>query len=585
MRKKHYLLAGLSAISLCLASCIDNDYDLSNIDTTSRLQVKDLIVPINIDDITLSQVLDLDDDSEIEEVVQPDGSVIYAVRKEGDFKSDPVNIASFTSSKPTINPIVSTLDLQDLRNAAAVTGGLTAYYDISCDPTPFKSEARNVDKSIVAIKELGVKTVFTNKITISGLDASTLEHTLVEGLVIQFPKGLKGTSSAGKYDSTTGLLTFSNGETLKPNTKGEMSVTLNVTGIDATQKNIMFNSNTHQFVYEDEISVLKGRVNIYADRTLPAHIKFHLVPSIDAIKVEQFSGKIEHEVDNVNINPIEIKSLPDLLSQEGTSITIANPQLFLSLNNPLRNYMPAGEVMDLESRFELTSIRNNENAKYILDKLTTNKDNINNQYVLSPKQPSHYVEGYDNPQWVEFATLGNVLDVNGHGIPTKIDVDVIDPVIRETDIEKLQLGSDLSPVEGKYTFYAPLQLNDASTIKYSDIIDGWNDEDVDKMTINKLFVRFEATTEVPFEGELKVLPVDKSGDVIQGVTSNTVNLDSNAQGQLVEVTIDGTIQHLDGIRLDVRLKNVGSNTALAPEMKIFVENLKATVTGYYEDEF
>ena len=86
MRKKHYLLAGLSAISLCLASCIDNDYDLSDIDTTSRLQVKDLIVPINIDDITLSQVLDLDDDSEIEEVVQPDGSVIYAVRKEGDFK-------------------------------------------------------------------------------------------------------------------------------------------------------------------------------------------------------------------------------------------------------------------------------------------------------------------------------------------------------------------------------------------------------------------------------------------------------------------------------------------------------------------
>ena len=51
------------------------------------------------------------------------------------------------------------------------------------------------------------------------------------------------------------------------------------------------------------------------------------------------------------------------------------------------------------------------------------------------------------------------------------------------------------------------------------------------------------------------------------------------------MTIDGTIQHLDGIRLDVRLKNVGSNTALAPEMKIFVENLKATVTGYYEDEF
>ena len=54
------------------------------------------------------------------------------------------------------------------------------------------------------------------------------------------------------------------------------------------------------------------------------------------------------------------------------------------------------------------------------------------------------------------------------------------------------------------TFYAPLQLNDGSVIKYVDTIDGWSDDDLDKMTISKLNVVFDGSTEVPFELEVKM---------------------------------------------------------------------------------
>ena len=66
MKNKHYWLLGLStAVLLATSSCVDNAYDLSDIDTNVRLQVKDLVIPMNIEAANLDQVLDLDDDSEV----------------------------------------------------------------------------------------------------------------------------------------------------------------------------------------------------------------------------------------------------------------------------------------------------------------------------------------------------------------------------------------------------------------------------------------------------------------------------------------------------------------------------------------
>ena len=84
MKLQHYWLAGLSSVVLIAAtSCVDNDYDLSDIDTTARLQVKELVVPMNIEEAILDQVLDLDDDSEVKKIELEDGSFIYAVKKDG----------------------------------------------------------------------------------------------------------------------------------------------------------------------------------------------------------------------------------------------------------------------------------------------------------------------------------------------------------------------------------------------------------------------------------------------------------------------------------------------------------------------
>lgn len=586
MKNQHYWLTGLSSLVLIVAtSCVDNAYDLSDIDTTARLQVKELVVPMNIDKATLDQVLDLDDDSEVKKIEQADGTVIYAIEKEGSFNSDPIKINSFTASKPNINPISSTLDLVDLRTAVAyVPGGITAYYDIQCDPTHIKSEADNVDESIKTIKKLDVNTSIVTTLKVIGLSTDALKNMKIEDLVVKYPAGLIATIDKGSYDPATGKITFN--EALHPNTKGEISVIMTVTGLDASSENINFDGEAHTFRFEDDITVEQGRIHIYADKNLPNQVTFNITPVMEAIQVEKFTGSITYNVGDIDINPIDISNLPDLINQEGTAIRIADPQLYLTLSNPLEGYLHTGCVMNLGTGISLTSMREGASKTFKLDndRFSTEGSNTNYAYVFAPQKPAKPYDGYKNPQFVKFTQLSNVLDINGKGMPTAINVDINEPRIDETDIIGLELGQNLPAVVGNYTFYAPLQLNDGSVIKYVDTIDGWSDDDLDKMTISKLNVVFDGSTEVPFELEVKILPINKTGKPIPGVTSNTVTIPAMASNQPVNITVEGIIKELDGIQIEAKLLNKGSETILSPTMELNIKNFKATVSGYYEDE-
>ena len=79
-------LPALALASLTLSGCIDDKYDLSDVDTTIGIQVSNLTIPVNLDAITLSNILSLDDGSVIKDV---DG--YYAVLINGDFTSSDIS--------------------------------------------------------------------------------------------------------------------------------------------------------------------------------------------------------------------------------------------------------------------------------------------------------------------------------------------------------------------------------------------------------------------------------------------------------------------------------------------------------------
>lgn len=103
------------ATTLGLASCVNEDYDLSNLDTTIGVKVNDLTLALNLDAITLDKVMDLNEGDQLKEVIDPaTGEKIYAVLEDGTFESDPITINGFTTNAPVITPITDELPLKKI---------------------------------------------------------------------------------------------------------------------------------------------------------------------------------------------------------------------------------------------------------------------------------------------------------------------------------------------------------------------------------------------------------------------------------------------------------------------------------------
>ena len=90
----------LAALSL-LTGCIDDSYDLSDVDTTTRVNINDLVLPVNIDPVTLGDVISIDPDSKIQ-TVSIGGKEFYALVQKGDFNSEPVAISGVAARQPSI---------------------------------------------------------------------------------------------------------------------------------------------------------------------------------------------------------------------------------------------------------------------------------------------------------------------------------------------------------------------------------------------------------------------------------------------------------------------------------------------------
>lgn len=605
MNIRHLSVIGLLVLSaFVLSSCFDNDYDLSDIDTMSRFKTKNLTVPLNLDVITLDMVMDLNESSEVKKFINEEtGEPFYAIQIDGDFHSDPIKVHDFTAAQPTIAPTISELD-QDL---SMLPSGIAARYPITSSPTSFESKAENVDKSIKSIESIGVDTKFTIEIQIDQL-GSYLSNVYFKGVEIQFPKGLTATPSIGTFDANTGKLTLPD---MQPDSRGKCMVTLNITAIKTEEDNVTYNSTTHTLLYKDQMEITAGEVEIRGNITanFPSKIKFTSSPTLDAIKILTFTGEMEYEVEDFHIDPIDLTNVPAIIDQPGTKLMLEKPQLFLSLNNPMAKYN-----VYFESGFGLTAERMvrvgnqnvkkqktyeidaNSEGKNIFDTKTTDgspQQTSSNQFALAPSTPDHHAD-FPNPKFVPFTDLKRILllddDVDkenaaetGVGIPTTIRVDVKKPKMPTQRVTNFVLGEELDAVAGKYAFYAPLQLSENSQIAYTDTINGWNDEDVDNITIDSLIITFNATTEVPFETTLTIHPIDTTGKPIAGVKTTTTHLDAKAQNQPIEVKIVGPITHLDGLLIKAHIVNTESDL-LGPDMKIHVDNSKTVITGHYDKE-
>lgn len=596
-----YFIASLVAISLF--ACVDNAYDLSDIDSSVGVKVNDLVIPLNLDAITLQDMFNLDDDSQVKEI---NGE--YALLEVGNFESDPIEVPSFIIPAPDLSPISATLNLTSYGDLPSLDDGLSPIeievpnddliFDAQIEEISisFNLESQNIDAALVEINEIGTEFIMKLSFNIEGnIDLSELLKDIeIENLEIELPKGLTTTTDEGEYNPETGRLKFD--ETLFYNIENGKEITLSVSKINTEQAGLELIDS--ELKLDTKCKIISGRFAIYGRnltnnpvnitqllslKNITYHLDFNF-PN-DEIKITDFTGVIRYQFDAINVSSIIIDNLPDLLNQEGTNISISNPQIYISINNPLYN------DYQLEAKTGVELIPTPKSN--LTFKSEINFDKADNKFCLSPVKPEKmYVE---NSEYVAFSNLGNIL--SGDGIPNRIDIEITETEVPQQKVNNFKLGQNLGIVKGKYDFYVPFALTDEAQIHYTDTIDGWGDDELEKLIVDRLGVESKIESDIPFGFTVVAFPIDKNGKELtkDGQPIRAI-LKSKKENETIDrlpafanttilFDMEGPLKNLDGIIFKATLTGAEGNHSLKSNQRIQLKDIKLKVSGEYIDEF
>ena len=143
MKQFLYLSAAAGLLAVSMASCIDDKYDLDNLDKTSEFKLVDLTLPVNVSEVKLDQIIKLEENSSLK-VVEMNGKEVYAVVQSGDFESQSLKIQDIQTSTPQIAPTYVEFDVVTVE-------GQHDFKLRDVPPQPLTYSADNVDDYITGL--------------------------------------------------------------------------------------------------------------------------------------------------------------------------------------------------------------------------------------------------------------------------------------------------------------------------------------------------------------------------------------------------------------------------------------------------
>lgn len=632
MKKQYFWACMLMAPAFVACS----DISLNDVNTDVAVHVNDLVLPLQLDGVKLSTMLDIEDDSQIKVI---NGE--YAVVVEGNFESasikvDPIVVpastAKATDEKMTKSRPEKHESAKVKRHAGTADHTAVAEYALSQVKMVIAANADEIHDAIKKLSEIKADTRFEYTINIGqyGTLFDKVNQLHIENFTIKAPKGiifgyLRLTTEGGtkkyeaSYDSETGLVTFSGNDIVSSDgqlhIEGEISgfnshlldgalkdMTASSRGRKSTSTESNESNASKSFSYDEEVGVESGGIVIYDDDfknqsqshdemfdSLDDEVGFSSASTMDDITINSVSGSFNYDVEDVALDDVNLSDIPDMLNESGTDIRLDNPQIYLYLNNSVID--GDGKAVGATAKVAITANNDDKGSShhYEIDE-SINVDEAENYIYLSPHEVSNEEKykdeasglDFSEAEHVTFSDLGNVLsgpDEDG-GLPTSININTFDTHVGSEDVHELALGQEFG-IKGSYVFVAPLAMSEDSRIKYTDTIDGWA-EDTEGLVINKLMLNANATTDVPFELKLRVIPINAQGKRI-GQAEGTLILPAHAQGAPISFVIEGDIRELDGIKIDATATSKEVR-ALAPDMNISLEGIKVTVSGEYDTE-
>ena len=589
MKKQLLRLLPVAAV-LLTASCTDDQYDISNVDTESRFTAKGLVIPLNMSPIMLDNIISLNEDGDVKK--DEKGNYYFYKKGKEPFESDNINVKKITITKPndisqditvtialpseiqtkweqyapekTIGEILSNSTLRENIKIDSSTPIFSLTFNES--NTKFNMNAESIDEKITEITKLGLDPLPMNLEVRLGTLNSVVSTVKINNLNVVLPSGMT-IIEPGIYTTSTGELKYNVLEV----PVGTTTTIATLTGLDCKEMGEnLFNKETHKFTYSKECEI-SGTAQItasdlstnakLADITAGATSCTCVVNFSNDLVINSFSGGINYEVEDINIDPVEIKNLPEILQDPGTSLEVTNPQLYLAISNPFKdNNITATATLSItgNSTFE---------KALTLDKKENTK-------VLSPKNESLYYRTFD---WESFPKLGEIL--SGAKIPDALTIKVLNPALKADNVTDFELGKIHKGFKGTWEFYSKLSLTENTKVKYTKVWDDWGSKDLNGLTVEKAVVTFNFNKDV-------VLDAESITFTLLGKTGKLVGTTTDVKGNANEISVtmsDGPIKDIYGGKLEVKLKGQGEE--INTNQKIEVSNLLMKVDGYYDKEF
>lgn len=577
--KAYASLAGaLAAISFGFSSCVDHDYDLTeDIDLTIQVGSELLTIPASSTDvITLDQILDLDE-----------GSSIIAVENDGTYglsAGDYVLLQEGNSAPSHYDVPVVTLN--DLKGSTSVselptftntgTGTITQYAEPIFNGVHLAED--NVTKEIVSISKAELEVGLSFTISYESDDFSGGAIIINEGFEAAFPESWTIELPAGQnfvelVDKTT--VRFKEDYSISNNHPLVLSVLLKEVDFSKVDEGQGLYAPGH-FRLDDDIAS-HGNVSLSpGDLAVGESANIRLITKTDIqnAEIRRVTGVVNPQI-TVNATSFTINDIPDFLSDDENHLDIENPQVYFTVeNNSPLTLDVNGMLRSLKDGATIANVglgAANGTAPITVRPLATT-------VIVISRRP---VGG--NHLNVVVPTLGTILET----IPDEIVFENVTCKAEQKDVT-FSLGETYT-YSADYEAVIPLAFGADMRLHYTDTVDDWDSEDLDKYNFNKVELTADAINTLPLDMTPEVYAIDRNGNDIPDVTATIEGvIDAGSIAAPATTPIKITLQSsaanlgkLNGIRLvfDAVSAPEHVGTALNKAQSLRFENIKVQIIG------
>lgn len=552
MVTKREFRLGLVALAACsLASCMDDKYDLDNVDMTVGTS-GDLTLPqSSTGDILLSSFLDVTEDGIVQLV---NGE--YFLVETGNANVPDINITPIKINRPVLTDLKVHVDIDmksvssaRSKNRSKFVGGFeipNSTYTYTINPKKDKAYYElpsgalgTAPKEIVSLDE--VKFMDDTRLEVSmkvffedGYEF--IPNAYLDNITLSIPRGLYVKEASIKYwtmkdgsrqqvevpaqgiDNENGMVTLTQRDcNVLLGKAHDITVSLNfdkaVTGmggcafenhqvslhgkfaVGGTFRVESDDFNTDALTAEQLLQIAAtGNYDNVCPRTLDINGTSSFKQDVH---VASFSGSVKTTVND--IAPITLNDLPDFLNDPEVELDLANPVFYVEVNNPL----PA----EVKTRLALVSSYTNgipsverKSGEIVLPAngkcVVAVAENCDNLVMPEKYQGLPVVE-------VPIAELSDLLTK----LPDAINVEIDDIVMDINGMNVPVVGTDRYKVTIDYMVYTPLELGEGTKLVYQGVEEGLAGDLEDVNTLNTKAIEIAAVVETNFPLEL-ILSVD-----------------------------------------------------------------------------